>query len=85
MAYVQDSGIGISADQLTKIFQEFYQVEPHTTRRFGGLGIGLTIAKGLIETQGGRIWAESEGLGKGTTIRVLLPPAGTSSLSPGPR
>src|SRR5258706_1091675 len=84
-AYVQDNGIGIAADQLTKIFQEFYQVEPHTTRRFGGLGIGLTIAKGLIETQGGRIWAESEGLEKGTTIRVLLPPAGTSSLSPGPR
>jgi signal transduction histidine kinase len=84
-AYVQDNGIGINTDQLTKIFQEFYQVEPHTTRRFGGLGIGLTIAKGLIETQGGRIWAESEGLGKGTTIRVLLPPAGTSSLSAGPR
>jgi signal transduction histidine kinase len=79
--YIQDSGIGIAPDQLTKIFQEFYQVEPHTTRRFGGLGIGLTIAKGLIETQSGRIWAESEGLGKGTTIRVLLPPAGTSTLS----
>jgi K+-sensing histidine kinase KdpD len=79
--YIQDSGIGIAPDQLTKIFHEFYQVEPHTTRRFGGLGIGLTIAKGLIETQSGRIWAESEGLGKGTTIRVLLPPAGTSTLS----
>lgn len=78
---IQDSGIGIAQEQLTKIFQEFYQVEPHTTRRFGGLGIGLTIAKGLIETQNGRIWAESEGLGKGTTIRVMLPPAGTSTLS----
>lgn len=76
-----DTGIGIAPEHLTKIFQEFYQVEPHTTRRFGGLGIGLTIAKGLIETQGGRIWAESEGPGKGTTIRVVLPPAGTSSLS----
>jgi signal transduction histidine kinase len=81
MVYIQDNGIGIAPDQLTKIFQEFYQVEPHTTRRFGGLGIGLTIAKGLIETQSGRIWAESDGLGKGTTIRVLLPPAGTSTLS----
>jgi K+-sensing histidine kinase KdpD len=78
---IQDSGIGIAPDQLTKIFQEFYQVEPHTTRKFGGLGIGLTIAKGLIETQGGRIWAESEGLNKGTTIQILLPPAGTSTLS----
>lgn len=76
-----DTGIGIAPEHLTRIFQEFYQVEPHTTRRFGGLGIGLTIAKGLIETQGGRIWAESEGPGKGTTIRVVLPPAGTSSLS----
>ena len=79
--YIQDSGIGIAPDQLTKIFQEFYQVEPHTTRRYGGLGIGLTIAKGLIETQSGRVWAESDGLGKGTTIRVLLPPAGTSTLA----
>lgn len=79
--YIQDNGIGIAPDQLTKIFQEFYQVEPHTTRRFGGLGIGLTIAKGLIETQSGRIWAESDGPGKGTIIRVLLPPAGTSTLS----
>lgn len=76
-----DNGIGIAPDQLAKIFQEFYQVEPHTTRRYGGLGIGLTIAKGLIESQGGRIWAESEGLGHGATFSVLLPPTGTSTLA----
>lgn len=79
--WIRDTGIGLAANQLGKIFQEFYQVEPHTTRRFGGLGIGLTIAKGLIETQGGRVWAESEGLGQGTTLKVLIPPAGTSSLA----
>jgi signal transduction histidine kinase len=78
---IRDNGIGIEAGQLGKIFQEFYQVEPHNTRKFGGLGIGLTISKGLIETQGGRIWAESEGPGKGAAIQVLLPPAGTSTLS----
>ena len=49
------------ADKLQKIFEEFYQIEPPNTRHYGGLGIGLTIAKGLIEAQGGKIWAESAG------------------------
>jgi len=75
MAWVQDNGIGIPVDKLQKIFEEFYQIEPPNTRRYGGLGIGLTIAKGLIEVQGGKIWAESEGLGKGATLKVLLPKA----------
>lgn len=75
MSWVQDQGIGIPADQLKKIFEEFYQIEPPNTRHYGGLGIGLTIAKGLIEAQGGKIWAESDGTGKGSTFKVLLPQA----------
>ena len=75
LAWVQDHGIGIPVDKLQKIFEEFFQIEPPNTRRYGGLGIGLTIAKGLIEAQGGRIWAESEGAGSGSTFKVLLPMA----------
>jgi len=75
LAWVQDHGIGIPVDQLQKIFEEFYQIEPPNTRSYSGLGIGLTIAKGLIEAQGGKIWAESEGAGSGATFKVLLPSA----------
>lgn len=73
LAWVQDQGMGIPPDKLQKIFEEFYQIEPPNTRHYGGLGIGLTIAKGLIEAQGGKIWAESEGPGNGATFKVLLP------------
>ena len=75
VAWVQDRGIGIPVDKLQKVFEEFYQIEPPNTRSYGGLGIGLTIAKGLIEVQGGTIWAESGGLGKGATLKVVLPKA----------
>ena len=75
LAWVQDHGIGVPTDKLHKIFEEFYQIEPPNTRRYGGLGIGLTIAKGIVEIQGGKISAESEGPGKGTTLRVTLPKA----------
>lgn len=75
MAWVQDHGIGIPIDKLHKVFEEFYQIEPPNTRHYGGLGIGLTIAKGLFEAQGGKVWAESDGEGRGSTFKVALPKA----------
>jgi signal transduction histidine kinase len=71
LSWVQDRGGGIPKDQLRKIFEEFYQVE--TPGHADGLGIGLTIAKGIIEVQEGEIWAESEGDGAGTVFKVILP------------
>ncbi|TGN00301.1 MHYT domain-containing protein [Leptospira dzoumogneensis] len=69
---VQDTGIGIQADRLDKIFEPFTQADISTTRRFGGTGLGTTICKQLTELMGGKIWAESS-LGKGSTFHVLLP------------
>lgn len=73
LIWVRDFGIGMTPEHLQKIFQAFYQAEPPMTRRYGGLGIGLAIAKGLIEGQNGKIWAESPGLGKGSIFKALLP------------
>ena len=69
---VSDTGIGIPAHDLPHVFERFYQVEKHLTRRHGGLGLGLSIAKAMAEAHGGTIWAESEE-GKGTTMIVVLP------------
>ena len=70
---VIDRGIGIEPNQLDRIFEKFYQVENHMTRHHEGLGIGLSISKGIVEIHQGRIWAESDGLGKGTTVTISLP------------
>ncbi|MCS6835896.1 MAG: GAF domain-containing sensor histidine kinase [Anaerolineae bacterium] len=70
---VSDTGIGIEAHQLERIFEEFYQVEDHMTRRHGGLGIGLSIARAIVNAHGGRIWAESDGLGRGARFTIALP------------
>lgn len=69
---VSDDGIGIPAKDLARIFDRFFQVEEHLTRRSGGMGLGLSVSKSMVELHGGRIWAESE-VGKGTTITFLLP------------
>jgi CheY-like chemotaxis protein/two-component sensor histidine kinase len=70
---VKDTGIGIAADELPRIFQMFSQVDSALERSQGGLGIGLTLVKRLVEMHGGRIEARSEGLGQGAEFFVRLP------------
>jgi signal transduction histidine kinase len=72
---ITDTGIGFEKDQTEKIFEKFYQVEDHMTRRHGGLGIGLSITKALIEAHGGRIWAQSPGINQGSTFTIIMPAA----------
>ncbi len=58
---------------MKRIFDEFYQVEDHMIRKHGGLGIGLSIAKAVIDAHGGRIWATSPGLNQGATFYLTGP------------
>jgi histidine kinase len=70
---VRDSGIGLKAEDTDRIFQRFYRVDKSRSRSSGGSGIGLTITRHLVEVHGGRIWAESPGLGQGSTFHFTLP------------
>lgn len=70
---IQDNGIGILENELEAVFDRFYQVESHLTRSESGMGLGLPIARGLVELHNGKIWAESEGVNQGTTIHITLP------------
>lgn len=73
MLTVADTGEGIPEDFIPHIFERFRQVDPSTTRRHGGLGLGLSIAKHMTELHGGSISAHSPGRGKGATFIVRLP------------
>jgi len=74
---VRDSGIGIAAEMLPQLFEIFWQATDAVRRSQGGLGIGLSLVKGLVELHGGRVEARSEGPSKGSEFIVRLPVAGT--------
>jgi signal transduction histidine kinase len=70
---VSDTGAGIAPEMLARVFERFWQADKSTTRRYSGVGLGLTISRHLVELHGGTIEAASEGEGHGTTITVQLP------------
>ena len=69
---ILDDGIGIPAKDLPRVFDRFFQVQSHLTRRHGGIGLGLSVAKAMIELHGGQIWVESIE-GKGSNFSFLVP------------
>ena len=73
---IRDEGMGIPAEHLPQVFTRFYRVDRSRSRAGGGSGIGLTIAKHLVEAHGGRIWASSPGSGKGSSFTFTLLLAG---------
>lgn len=70
---IKDNGIGIEKEKLQQVFQKFYQVEDALVRKTQGLGLGLSISEHIIKNHDGLIWAESDGLGKGSTFNFVLP------------
>jgi signal transduction histidine kinase len=74
---VEDSGIGIHAEHINRLFRPFQQIDSGLARRHEGTGLGLSICRGLVEAHGGRIWVHDRP-GPGTTISFTLPIAETS-------
>jgi signal transduction histidine kinase len=70
---IKDTGIGISQENLDRIFNPFEQIDGSYSRKYQGTGLGLSLSRDLIELHGGRIWAESEGEGTGSTFRFVIP------------
>ena len=81
---VQDTGVGIDSEQSPKVFEMFSQVSKTLERAEGGLGIGLAVAKALVEMHGGKITAASGGAGKGSTFRAVIPHGETFLPAPTP-
>ena|SRR5438132_5965282 len=70
---VADSGLGIQAEWLGRLFERFQRVDLPERASIGGTGLGVYIARQLVELNGGRIWAESDGPGKGSAFHFTLP------------
>ncbi len=70
---VIDTGIGMDAEAISRVFHPFEQADVTITRQFGGLGLGLAIAKGTVEAHGGTLHASSPGRGQGATFTLRLP------------
>jgi signal transduction histidine kinase len=82
---ISDSGTGIEPELLPSVFEMFTQLQAHRDRTYGGLGIGLTLARRLVELHGGTIEAKSEGTGRGSSFVVRLPLAGAGEPERRPR
>jgi len=70
---VIDTGMGISKENIHKLFTKFFQVDSTARRKHGGTGLGLAISKGIIQGHKGKLWVESDGIGKGTTFSFTVP------------
>jgi CheY-like chemotaxis protein/two-component sensor histidine kinase len=73
---VRDTGIGLTSEQINRVWERFYQAEATSNRRFGGTGLGLSIVRRLVELHGGTVEARSSGTGQGSTFIVRIPAAG---------
>jgi signal transduction histidine kinase len=69
---IEDHGVGLSDEDQVRVFEPFYQVEKSVNRKYGGTGLGLTICRGIVESQNGKIWVESK-LGVGSTFHFTIP------------